>query len=287
MNYKIASIAGDGIGPEIVREARKVLDKIGQKYGHTFEYEELLMGGCSIDVYGESLTDETLEKAKACDSILLGAVGGNVGQSNWYQIEPSKRPEAGLLKIRKGLGLYANIRPAILFDELSGACPLKPELTEGGFDFVVMRELTGGLYFGERKTIEENGVTKAIDTLSYDENEIRRIAKWGFDVAMKRNKKVIGVSCFVLLLLVGIMYVYVHPVNRYRLEVTRVGGSGYGYKIYERERLIIVQPFLLAQSCHLTGTTVSIWWHWSANTMAQGKALSTDYLFSSSLGATT
>ena len=104
---------------------------------------------------------------------------------------------------------------------------------------------------------------------------------------MKRNKKVIGVGCFVLLLLVGIMYVYVHPVNRYRLEVTRVGGSGYGYKIYERERLIIVQPFLLAQSCHLTGTTVSIWWHWSANTMAQGKALSTDYLFSSSLGATT
>ena len=135
MNYKIASIAGDGIGPEIVREARKVLDKIGQKYGHTFEYEELLMGGCSIDVYGESLTDETLEKAKACDSILLGAVGGNVGQSNWYQIEPSKRPEAGLLKIRKGLGLYANIRPAILFDELSGACPLKPELTEGFLHF--------------------------------------------------------------------------------------------------------------------------------------------------------
>lgn len=138
MNYKIASIAGDGIGPEIVREARKVLDKIGQKYGHTFEYEELLMGGCSIDVYGESLTDETLEKAKACRFYPFGSCqGGNVGQSNWYQIEPSKRPEAGLLKIRKGLGLYANIRPAILFDELSGACPLKPELTEGGFDFVV------------------------------------------------------------------------------------------------------------------------------------------------------
>lgn len=194
MNYKIAAIAGDGIGPEIVREARKVLDKVGQKFGHTFTYEELLMGGCSIDVYGESLTDETLEKAKACDSVLLGAVGGNVGQSNWYQIEPDKRPEAGLLKIRKGLGLYANIRPAILFDELSGACPLKPELTEGGFDFVVMRELTGGLYFGERKTIEENGVMKAIDTLTYDENEIRRIAKWGFDVAMKRNKKVCSVD---------------------------------------------------------------------------------------------
>ena len=190
MEMKIGVIKGDGIGPEIVREARKVLDKIGQKYGHTFEYEELLMGGCSIDVYGESLTDETLEKAKACDSILLGAVGGNVGQSNWYQIEPSKRPEAGLLKIRKGLGLYANIRPAILFDELSGACPLKPELTEGGFDFVVMRELTGGLYFGERKTIEENGVTKAIDTLSYDENfnQIKKSKQAIEDVTKTKSK---------------------------------------------------------------------------------------------------
>ncbi len=194
MKFKIASIPGDGIGPEIVREARKILDKTGQKFGHTFEYEDLLMGGCSIDVYGEALTDETLEKARACDSVLLGAVGGNVGQSNWYQIAPEKRPEGGLLKIRKGLGLFANIRPAVLYDELSGACPLKPELTEGGFDFVVMRELTGGLYFGERKTVEENGVRKAIDTLSYDENEIRRIAKWGFDVAMKRRKKVCSVD---------------------------------------------------------------------------------------------
>ena len=152
------------------------------------------MGGCSIDAYGEPLTEETLEAAKASDSVLLGAVGGNVGQSNWYQLPPDKRPEAGLLKIRKGLELYANIRPAVLFDELSGACPLKPELTEGGFDFVVMRELTGGLYFGDRKTVEENGVKKAIDTLTYDENEIRRIAKWGFDVAMKRGKKVCSVD---------------------------------------------------------------------------------------------
>lgn len=194
MNYKVAVIPGDGIGPEIVREARKVLDKVGQKYGHEFTYQELLMGGCSIDAYGEPLTEETLEAAKASDSVLLGAVGGNVGQSNWYQLPPDKRPEAGLLKIRKGLELYANIRPAVLFDELSGACPLKPELTEGGFDFVVMRELTGGLYFGDRKTVEENGVKKAIDTLTYDENEIRRIAKWGFDVAMKRGKKVCSVD---------------------------------------------------------------------------------------------
>ncbi len=194
MNYKVAVIPGDGIGPEIIAEARKVLDKIGEKYGHTFEYQELLMGGCSIDAYGEPLTDETLEKARASDSVLLGAVGGDVGKSGWYELPPDKRPEAGLLKIRKGLGLYANIRPAVLFDELSGACPLKEDITNGGFDFVVMRELTGGLYFGERKTIEENGVLKAIDTLTYDENEIRRIAKWGFDVAMKRNKKVCSVD---------------------------------------------------------------------------------------------
>ncbi|MCI8747868.1 MAG: 3-isopropylmalate dehydrogenase [Lachnospiraceae bacterium] len=194
MNYKVAVIPGDGIGPEIIAEARKVLDKTGEKYGHTFEYQELLMGGCSIDAYGEPLTDETLEKAKASDSVLLGAVGGDVGKSGWYELPPDKRPEAGLLKIRKGLGLYANIRPAVLFDELSGACPLKEDITNGGFDFVVMRELTGGLYFGERKTIEENGVLKAIDTLTYDENEIRRIARWGFDVAMKRDKRVCSVD---------------------------------------------------------------------------------------------
>ncbi|MCI9079831.1 MAG: 3-isopropylmalate dehydrogenase [Lachnospiraceae bacterium] len=194
MNYKVAVIPGDGIGPEIITEARKVLDKTGEKYGHTFEYQEILMGGCSIDAYGEPLTDETLEKARASDSVLLGAVGGDVGKSGWYELPPDKRPEAGLLKIRKGLGLYANIRPAVLFDELSGACPLKEDITNGGFDFVVMRELTGGLYFGERKTIEENGVMKAIDTLTYDENEIRRIARWGFDVAMKRNKRVCSVD---------------------------------------------------------------------------------------------
>ena len=194
MNYHIAVIPGDGIGPEIVTEAKKVLDKIGVVFGHSFDYEELLMGGCSIDAYGEPLTDETLEKARKSDSVLLGAVGGKVGQSNWYSLAPDKRPEAGLLKIRKGLNLYANIRPAVLFEQLSGACPLKEELTEGGFDFVVMRELTGGLYFGDRKTVTENGETKAIDTLSYSESEIRRIAKWGFEIAMKRRKKVCSVD---------------------------------------------------------------------------------------------
>ena len=194
MNYNIAVIPGDGIGPEIITEARKVLDTIGSTYGHTFNYTEVLMGGCSIDATGVPLTDEAMATALASDSVLLGAVGGNVGQSNWYELPPNLRPEAGLLKIRKGLNLFANIRPAVLFDELKGACPLKEEIIDGGFDFVVMRELTGGLYFGERKTYEENGITTAMDTLTYNENEIRRIAKWGFDIARKRNKRVCSVD---------------------------------------------------------------------------------------------
>ena len=194
MKKNIAVIAGDGIGPEIVREAKKVLDRIGEVYGHEFTYTDLLMGGASIDAYGVPLTDETLAKAKASDSVLLGAVGGKVGESKWYELPPNLRPEAGLLAIRKGLELYANIRPAILFEELKAACPLKESIADKGFDFVVMRELTGGLYFGDRKTVQENGVRKAIDTLTYDENEIRRIAKWGFEVARKRNKKVCSVD---------------------------------------------------------------------------------------------
>ena len=121
MDFHIALIPGDGIGPEIVAEARKVLDKVGEVYGHSFEYEELLMGGCSIDAYGEPLTEETLERAKKSDSVLLGAVGGTVGKDSWYDLPPDKRPEAGLLRIRKGLGLFCNLRPAVLFDELSGA----------------------------------------------------------------------------------------------------------------------------------------------------------------------
>ena len=194
MEYNIAVIPGDGIGPEIVTEARKVLDKIGEVYGHKFNYTEVLMGGASIDATGVPLTEEALNTAKASDSVLLGAVGGNVGQSNWYKLPPDLRPEAGLLKIRKGLGLFCNLRPAILFDQLKGACPLKEEITEGGFDFTVVRELTGGVYFGERKTVTENGIRKAVDTMPYDENEIKRIAKWAFEVAMKRGKKVCSVD---------------------------------------------------------------------------------------------
>jgi 3-isopropylmalate dehydrogenase len=194
MNYRIAVIPGDGIGPEIVAEARKILDKVGEVYGHSFTYTEVLMGGASIDVHGVPLTDEALETAKESDSVLLGAVGGNVGNSRWYDVAPNLRPEAGLLSIRKGLGLFANIRPAYLYKELGEACPLKKELTGDGFDMVIMRELTGGLYFGERYTKEENGVRKAVDTLVYDENEIRRIAVKAFDIAMKRRKEVISVD---------------------------------------------------------------------------------------------
>ena len=194
MNYKIAVIPGDGIGPEIVREACKVLDRVGEIYGHTFEYTKVLMGGASIDVHGIPLTDEALQPARESDSVLLGAVGGNVGNSRWYDVAPNLRPEAGLLAIRKGLGLFANIRPAYLYKELADACPLKKEIIGDGFDMVIMRELTGGLYFGERHTEEVNGMLQAVDTLVYNEEEIRRIAVKAFDIAMKRSRQVTSVD---------------------------------------------------------------------------------------------
>ncbi|MCR5792451.1 MAG: 3-isopropylmalate dehydrogenase [Lachnospiraceae bacterium] len=194
MNYKIAAIAGDGIGPEIVAEARKVLDKAGEKFGFTLDYTDVLMGGASIDVHGVPLTDEAIEICKKSDAVLMGSIGGNTSTSPWYKLEPSKRPEAGLLALRKALNLFANLRPAVLYEQLKGACPLRDEIIGDGFDMMIMRELTGGLYFGERKTVEENGVKKAYDSLTYDENEIRRIAKRGFDIAMKRNKKVTSVD---------------------------------------------------------------------------------------------
>ena len=190
MICNIGVIKGDGIGPEIVTEAMKVLDAVGEKYGHTFNYEQLLMGGCSIDVNGVPLTDETIEIAKTKDAVLMGSIGGNTQTSPWYKLPPEKRPEAGLLGIRKALALFANLRPAYLYPELSEACPLKKEVAEKGFDMMMMRELTGGLYFGERYTKEIDGVMTAVDTLSYNENEIRRIAIKAFDIAMKRRKKV-------------------------------------------------------------------------------------------------
>ena len=194
MNCNIAVIKGDGIGPEVVTQAMKVLDAVGEKFGHTFNYEQLLMGGCSIDACGVPLTDEAVARAKASDAVLLGSIGGNTSTSPWYKLPPEKRPEAGLLKIRKELGLFANLRPANLYEQLKGACPLKEEIADRGFDMMIMRELTGGLYFGERHTTEENGVRKAVDTLSYDENEIRRIAVRGFDIARKRRHKVTSVD---------------------------------------------------------------------------------------------
>ena len=194
MNCNIVTIPGDGIGPEIVREACKVLDKVGEVYGHPFQYTKILMGGCSIDAYGVPLTDEALETAKKSDAVLLGAVGGNVGNSKWYDVAPNLRPEAGLLAIRKGLNLFANLRPAYLYNELADACPLKKENIGDGFDMIIVRELTGGLYFGERHTEEVDGVLQATDTLTYNENEIRRIAIKAFDIAMKRRKHVISVD---------------------------------------------------------------------------------------------
>ena len=194
MNCNIVTIPGDGIGPEIVREACKVLDKVGEVYGHSFQYTKILMGGCSIDEYGVPLTDEALETAKKSDAVLLGAVGGNVGNSKWYDVAPNLRPEAGLLAIRKGLNLFANLRPAYLYNELADACPLKKENIGEGFDMIIVRELTGGLYFGERHTEEVDGVLQATDILTYNENEIRRIAIKAFDIAMKRRKHVISVD---------------------------------------------------------------------------------------------
>ncbi|MFR8317726.1 MAG: 3-isopropylmalate dehydrogenase [Catenibacillus sp.] len=194
MNFNIAVIKGDGIGPEIVNEALKVLDRIAEKYGHTFNYTNVLLGGASIDATGVPLTEAAIQTCKASDAVLMGSIGGDTTTSPWYKLPPNLRPEAGLLSIRKALGLFANVRPAYLYKELKDACPLKEEIVGDGFDLVIMRELTGGLYFGERKTVEENGVLKAYDSLTYDENEIRRIAIKAFDMAMKRRKIVTSVD---------------------------------------------------------------------------------------------
>lgn len=194
MGYKVGVIRGDGIGPEIVAEAIKVLDKVSAKYGQEFDYTDILLGGSSIDVHGEPLTQEALATAKSMDAVLMGSIGGDTNTSPWYKLPANLRPEAGLLAIRKGLNLFANMRPAYLYEELKDACPLRDEIIGDGFDFVVMRELTGGLYFGERLTEERDGVLTAVDTLTYNEDEIRRIAIRAFDIAMKRGKKVTSVD---------------------------------------------------------------------------------------------
>ena len=194
MNFNVAVIKGDGIGPEIVEQAVRVLDAAAEKSGHKFTYKQILMGGASIDVYGKPLTEETLETAGNSDAVLMGSIGGNTTTSPWYRLPAELRPEAGLLALRKGLGLFANIRPAYLYEELKKACPLRDEIIGDGFDMVIMRELTGGLYFGERSTDVVDGIRVAKDSLTYNENEIRRIAVKAFDIARKRKKHVISVD---------------------------------------------------------------------------------------------
>ena len=188
-NYRIGVIGGDGIGPEIVRQAVRVLDRAGEKYGFAFGYVPMDLGGCSIEKHGIPLTEETVALAKKCDAVLMGSIGGDPKTSPWYRLEPSKRPEAGLLGIRKALGLFANLRFSTLYDDLKDACPLREDIAAEGIDCVILRELTGGLYFGETKTEIRNGEEVATDILSYSESEIRRIALKAFDSAMLRRKK--------------------------------------------------------------------------------------------------
>ena len=190
MEKTITVIRGDGIGPEIVNQAIRILDRIAEKFGHTFHYQNILAGGCAIDAYGTSLPKESLEKCLNCDSVLLGAVGG----PKWDGVPKEIRPEAALLGIRSAMGLYANLRPARLFHQLSEASPLKPEITEKGIDLMMVRELTGGAYFGAHVTSEENGELVAHDDMNYSVHEIRRIARTAFDIARKRDSRVISVD---------------------------------------------------------------------------------------------
>ncbi|MGV8905867.1 MAG: 3-isopropylmalate dehydrogenase [Acetobacterium sp.] len=187
MNYKIAVIQGDGIGPEIVLASTKVLDKIGEKFDHTFDYTQVLAGGIAIDTCNTPLPQETIDICLASDAVLLGAMGG----PKWDNLPGDKRPEAGLLGIRKSLGLYANLRPAILYEELKDACPLKPEIIGDELDIMVVRELTGGIYFGEKG---RDGDNAAWDIMKYTRPEVLRIAKKAFAIAMTRNKKVTNVD---------------------------------------------------------------------------------------------
>lgn len=192
MDYKIALIRGDGIGPEVVEEAVKVMEAVGSKFGHTFEYVDVMLGGCAIDAVGKSYPDGTAEKCKRCDAVLLGAVGG----PKWgHSSDPEQRPETALLRIRKDLGLYANLRPATLRAPLADACPLKKETAERGIDLMMVRELTGGIYFGKRNRYQtEDKGEEATDLLAYSELEIERIGRRAFELAQLRSKKVSSVD---------------------------------------------------------------------------------------------
>ena len=190
MNYNIAVIPGDGIGPEVIDESIKVLNKIGEKYNHTFEFEFLQAGGCAIDSMGTPLPEKTLERCKESDAVLLGAVGG----TKWDNPNAKIRPEQALLGLRGGLNLYCNLRPALLYKPLKEASPLKDSIIGDGIDICVVRELTGGIYFGERGREVVDRVISAYDTERYNINEIKRIVKIGFETAMKRNKKLTSVD---------------------------------------------------------------------------------------------
>ena len=188
--YNITLLRGDGIGPEIVAEAVKVLDAAAEKYGFSVNYTEALLGGCAIDATGVPLPQETIDKCKASDSVLLGAVGG----PKWDTQPGNNRPEAGLLGIRGALGLFANLRPAVIFEPLRDASPLRADIIGDAMDIMIVRELTGGIYFGKRGTLEEDGVQAAYDTEKYNVTEIERIGRVAFDMAMKRNKKLTSVD---------------------------------------------------------------------------------------------
>ena len=190
MTKRIALIPGDGIGPEIVAQAKAVLDRIAEIFGHEFTYTEVSMGGNAIDRYGDPLPQEMLDKCLASDSVLLGAVGG----PKWNGVPGPQRPEKGLLRLRAGMGVYSNNRPAKIWPQLASASPLKPEIVEGGIDFLIVRELIGGIYFGKHETVTENGEPVAIDELRYTESEIRRIGRIGFETAQKRNHKLCSVE---------------------------------------------------------------------------------------------
>ena len=190
MNKNIAVIRGDGIGPEIVGEALKVLDKIAKMYDHTFTYTDVDMGGCAIDKWGDPLPQEMLDKCLASDSVLLGAVGG----PKWNDVPGPMRPEKGLLRLRAGMGVYSNNRPAKIWPQLASASPLKQSIVDRGIDFIIVRELIGGIYFGKHETVEENGQKVAIDELTYSEAEIERIGRIGFETARKRGKRLCSVE---------------------------------------------------------------------------------------------
>ena len=190
MQFNIALVKGDGIGPEIVDSAVAVMKKIGEKYGHTFNFKEYLAGGCAIDEYGIPLPEETVEGCKNSDSVLLGAVGG----PKWDTLPGNNRPEKALLGLRSALGLYTNLRPAKLYKALSGECPLRPDIVAKGFDLMMVRELTGGIYFGERGRRDGKYGPEAYDTEAYSVMEIERIARVAFEAAQKRNKKVTSID---------------------------------------------------------------------------------------------